>query len=111
MLGLKRTSVISDECSSSVVFGFKVSVNHNTACIFKSKVVNAIVHHLMYLLLLQLRSKKVFTFLSWPPLASSFPSDEKWQQITLLALALAELTSVNANPKITSSLNQTHPNG
>lgn len=33
MLGLKRTSVIKDECSSSVVFGFKVSAYHNTACI------------------------------------------------------------------------------
>lgn len=32
MLGLKRTSVISDECSSSVVFGFKLSVYHKTAC-------------------------------------------------------------------------------
>lgn len=32
MLGLKRTSVMSDECSSSVVFCFKVSVYHKTAC-------------------------------------------------------------------------------
>jgi hypothetical protein len=37
MLGLKRTSVINDECSSSVVFGFKESVYHNTACITISK--------------------------------------------------------------------------
>jgi hypothetical protein len=33
MLGLKRTSVIIDECSSSELFGFKESVYHNTACI------------------------------------------------------------------------------
>lgn len=38
------------------------------------------------------------TFLSWPPLASNFPSDEKWQQITLLVLALVDRISVNANP-------------
>jgi hypothetical protein len=41
------------------------------------------------------------TLLSWPPLASNFPSDEKWQQTTLLALALTELTSVNVNPEVT----------
>lgn len=35
ILGLKRTSVIIDECSSRVVFGFKESVYHSTACIIK----------------------------------------------------------------------------
>lgn len=33
MIGLKRTSVIRDECSSIVAFGFNVSVYHNTAWI------------------------------------------------------------------------------
>lgn len=33
MLGLKRTSVIKFECSSSEVFDFNVSVYHKTACI------------------------------------------------------------------------------
>ena len=37
MLGLKRTSLIKHECSSSVDFGFKVSVNHNTASIGRKK--------------------------------------------------------------------------
>ena len=35
MLGLKRTSVIKLECSSSVDFGFKVSVYHIKACVAK----------------------------------------------------------------------------
>jgi len=35
MLGLKRTSVIIKECSSSVDFGFKASVNHKTAYILQ----------------------------------------------------------------------------
>lgn len=38
------------------------------------------------------------TFLSWPPLASNFPSDEKWQQATLLVLARTEFTSENVKP-------------
>lgn len=32
MLGLKRTSVINEECSSRFVFDFNVSVCHSTAC-------------------------------------------------------------------------------
>jgi len=39
------------------------------------------------------------TFLSWPPLASNFPSDEKWQQETLLVLARTEFTSENVKPE------------
>lgn len=35
MLGLKRTSVIKDECSSRVAFCFRESVNHKTDCIMK----------------------------------------------------------------------------
>lgn len=38
------------------------------------------------------------TFLSCPPLASSFPSEEKWQQTTLLVLARADEISVNVKP-------------
>jgi hypothetical protein len=33
MLGLKRTSVIKDECSSRTAFCFSESVYHITACI------------------------------------------------------------------------------
>lgn len=33
MLGLKRTSVIKDECSSRVAFCFRESVYHKTTCI------------------------------------------------------------------------------
>jgi len=32
MLGLKRTSVIKDECSSRVALCLRVSVYHKTAC-------------------------------------------------------------------------------
>lgn len=39
MLGLKRTSVINAECSSSVDFGFRESACHNTACITWLKIV------------------------------------------------------------------------
>ena len=39
------------------------------------------------------------TLLSWPPLASNFPSDEKWQQATLLVLARTEFTSENVKPE------------
>lgn len=39
------------------------------------------------------------TFLSCPPLASNFPSDEKWQQATLLELARTEFTSENVKPE------------
>lgn len=45
-----------------------------------------------------LLSALTFTFLSWPPVASSLPSDEKWQHATLLALARTEHISVN-NPE------------
>lgn len=38
------------------------------------------------------------TFLSWPPLASNFPSEEKWQQTTLLLLARTAFTSLNEKP-------------
>lgn len=37
MLGLKRTSVIKDECSSRVAFCFRESVYHKTACIMKQR--------------------------------------------------------------------------
>lgn len=39
------------------------------------------------------------TFLSWPPLASNFPSDEKWQHAILLELARTEFTSENVKPE------------
>jgi len=37
--------------------------------------------------------------LSCPPLASNFPSDEKWQHATLLVLARTEFTSENVKPE------------
>jgi len=37
--------------------------------------------------------------LSWPPLASNFPSDEKWQQPTLVVLARTEFISENVKPE------------
>lgn len=55
MLGLKRTSVIKAECSSSVVFGFKESVFHNTAChiITMQKVLDILI------LIIKLRGLKI----------------------------------------------------
>ena len=40
--------------------------------------------------------------LSWPALASSFPSNEKWQGTTIPSLAGRQLTSVKENPVSTS---------
>jgi hypothetical protein len=40
------------------------------------------------------------TFLSWPPVARSFPSDEKWQQLTLPVLARAFATSEKLDPAV-----------
>lgn len=40
-----------------------------------------------------------FTFFSCPALASSFPSEEKWQQTILLLLVRIELTSVKVKPE------------
>lgn len=58
----------------------------------------------------QWRREIVFTFLSCPPLTSSFPSDEKSQHTTLLALARTEFTSPNVKPNITIYLHQVHSN-
>ncbi len=38
------------------------------------------------------------TFLSWPALANIFPSEEKWQQNTLLVLARRQPTSLKEKP-------------
>lgn len=53
-----------------------------------------------------LHDTKNYTFLSCPALANNFPSEEKWQQTTLLLLLRIEPTSLKEKPatEITLSL-------
>lgn len=45
---------------------------------------------------------EIYTFLSWPALASNFPSEEKWQQTTLVLLLRIEPTSLKEKPEYKS---------
>lgn len=129
MLGLKRTSVIPWECSSSVDFIANDSAHHNTACttkssgkrvsvvfsILKKNSVEAAFHcatvcSTRKMFNKTIQSNQFLTFLSCPPVASNFPSDEKWQHSTLLALAGISRISVNVKPNIkTKTLNPRVP--
>lgn len=45
-------------------------------------------------------AKMYHTFLSWPALANNLPSEEKWQQTTLLLLLRMEPTSLKEKPNV-----------
>lgn len=99
MLRLKRTSVIIDACSSSVVLDFRVSVCHRTACFVPNKECEQADYERGGTSIYPFFHFPLLTFLSWPPVASNFPSGEKWQHTTLLLLALTVFTSVSINPE------------
>lgn len=52
---------------------------------------------------------KQITFLSSPALASNFPSEEKWQQVTVLFLVLMQLNSAKVKPEMNSVVDDNFP--